>query len=126
MAEEMGKLLDVDDDSLNTRVEFIRSKMIDAAETLRKEIPEDIHNKDLIHNDYFKQWFIANSIYDASLKDIQNEGINRMLYFMFEETKGNLPLILSQYDVKVDIGEDGSLKNIELVILEEEGELNAE
>ena len=75
-------------------------------------------------NEVFKQWFIAYSIYDASMKDLNNEGINRMLYYMFEETKGNIPLLLSQYDIKVDMDSSGKLDSIQLVVLEEDGEIN--
>jgi len=124
MTEE--KILDVDEQSLATRVSFIREKMIDTANTLRKEVPEGLETSKLIENEYFKQWFIANSIYDASLKDPNNEGINRMLYYMFEETKGNIPLFLAQYDIKVDLDSSGQLENIQLVVLEEEGELDGE
>ena len=47
-----------------------------------------------------------------------------MLYYMFEETKGNIPLLLSQYDIKVDMDSNGKLDNIQLVVLEEDGEIN--
>ena len=46
--------------------------------------------------------------------------INRMLYYMFDATKGDLPSLLSQYDVDVDLTEDGKLKNVNLIILEPE------
>ena len=118
------KILDVNEEALAARVTFIREKMLDAAEVLRKEVPEGLPNEDLVANEHFKQWFIANSIYDASIKDLNNEGINRMLYYMFEETKGNIPLLLSQYDIKVDMDSNGKLENIQLVVLEEDGEIN--
>ena len=118
------KILDINEEALAARVIFIREKMLDAADVLRKEVPEGLQNEDLVANEHFKQWFIANSIYDASMKDLNNEGINRMLYYMFEETKGNIPLLLSQYDIKVDMDSSGKLDSIQLVVLEEDGEIN--
>ena len=38
-----------------------------------------------------------------------------MLYYMFDATKGDLPSLLSQYDVDVDLTEDGKLKNVNLI-----------
>ncbi len=125
MTEEIEeKILDIDENTLQSRIVFIRDKILDVASTLRTQVPEGIENEELVTNEYFKQWFIANSIFDASLKDIDNEGINRMLYFMFEETKGNIPLLLSHYDVKVELDSNGKLDSIQLVVLEEEGELD--
>ena len=125
MTEEIEeKILDIDENTLQSRIVFIRDKILDVASTLRTQVPEGIENEELVTNEYFKQWFIANSIYDASMKDLNNEGINRMLYYMFEETKGNIPLLLSQYDIKVDMDSSGKLDSIQLVVLEEDGEIN--
>ena len=51
---------------------------------------------------------------------INNEGFNRMLYYMFEEVGENVPRLLNQYDIRVDMNSAGQLENIELIVLETE------
>ena len=43
-----------------------------------------------------------------------------MLYWMFEEVGNNIPKLLSNYDVRVDLNEKGDLENIQLIVVETE------
>ena len=43
-----------------------------------------------------------------------------MLYYMFEEVGENVPRLLNQYDIRVDMNSAGQLENIELIVLETE------
>ena len=47
-----------------------------------------------------------------------------MLYWMFEESGSNIPRLLSNYDVKVDLNNKGELEAIQLVVIETEGVIN--
>ena len=63
---------------------------------------------------------VGNTVYASSIRDNNNEGFNRMLYYMFEESGGNVPRLLSHYDIKIDLDDNGALENIEVIILETE------
>ena len=63
---------------------------------------------------------ICNTVYNSSTKDENNEGFNRMLYYMFEEVGGDVPRLLNQYDLKIDMNDEGQLQDIQLVVLETE------
>ena len=91
---------------------------------MRSEIDPALNDQNLTEDNTFKQWVICNSVYDASMKDVQNDGFNRMLYWMFEESGNNIPRLLSNYDVKVDLNNKGELEAIQLVVIETEGVIN--
>jgi hypothetical protein len=114
------KLLNVDDKQLTTRMEFLRGKLLETSKILRTQIPSGLSDQDLTEDGFFKQWIICNTVYDSSLKDVNNEDFNRMLYYMFEESNGRLDRLLNQYDVRVEMNESGELNNIELIVLETE------
>jgi hypothetical protein len=39
---------------------------------------------------------------------------------MFEEVGGDVPRLLNQYDLKIDMNDEGQLQDIQLVVLETE------
>ena len=115
-----NKLVDIEEAKLGNRIKFLQDRLLEASKALRSKIPEGIRDSDLTKDDFFKQWVICNTVYDSSLKDINNEGFNRMLYYMFEEVGENVPRLLNQYDIRVDMNSAGQLENIELIVLETE------
>ena len=119
------KFLDVNETTLATRITFLQEQLVKASQTLRSEVDPSLSDQDLTEDNTFKQWVVCNSVYDASIKDVQNEGFNRMLYWMFEESGSNIPRLLSNYDVSVDLDEKGQLKGIQLIVVETEGVTNA-
>ena len=119
------KFLDVNETTLATRITLLQEQLVKASQTLRSEVDPSLSNQDLTEDNTFKQWVVCNSVYDASIKDVQNEGFNRMLYWMFEESGSNIPRLLSNYDVSVDLDEKGQLKGIQLIVVETEGVTNA-
>ena len=119
------KFLDVNETTLATRITFLQGQLVKASQTLRSEVAPSLSDQDLTEDNTFKQWVVCNSVYDASIKDVQNEGFNRMLYWMFEESGSNIPRLLSNYDVSVDLDEKGQLKGIQLIVVETEGVTNA-
>ena len=119
------KFLDVNETTLATRITFLQEQLVKASQTLRSEVAPSLSDQDLTEDNTFKQWVVCNSVYDASIKDVQNEGFNRMLYWMFEESGSNIPRLLSNYDVSVDLDEKGQLKGIQLIVVETEGVTNA-
>ena len=120
MTETNESFVEVEEENLEVRVEYIQSQLLRLSLTLRENIPEGLSDQNLTEDNVFKQWIICNTVYEASMKDTENAGINRMLYYMFDTTKGDLPSLLSQYDVDIDISDDGKLKNVNLIILEPE------
>ena len=117
-------LLDVNETTLASRITFLQEQLVKASQALRSEIDPTLSDQNLTEDNTFKQWVVCNSVYDASIKDIQNEGFNRMLYWMFEESGSNIPRLLSNYDVKVDLNNKGELEAIQLVVIETEGVIN--
>ena len=120
MTQQEETILDVDEKQLNVRIGILRDKLLEASKALRAQVPHDLTDTDLTENGFFKQWVICNTVYDSSIRDVNNEAFNRMLYYMFEENGGDVGRLLNQYDLKVDINSAGQLENIELIILETE------
>tara|TARA_B100000029_G_C17334373_1_gene872893 strand:- start:327 stop:707 length:381 start_codon:yes stop_codon:yes gene_type:complete len=120
MTEQEETILDVDEKELAVRLDLLRGKLLEASKALRAQVPSTLPDQALTENGFFKQWVICNTVYDSSLKDTNNEDFNRMLYYMFEESGGNIAQLLNQYDLKVDLNSAGQLENIELIILETE------
>ena len=118
-------ILDVNENTLSTRITFLQEQLVKASQTLRSEVDPSLSDQNLTEDNTFKQWVVCNSVYDASIKDVRNEGFNRMLYWMFEEVGNNIPRLLSNYDVSVDLDEKGQLKGIQLIVVETEGATNA-
>ena len=114
------KLLDVNESTLSNRVNFLQEQLVKASKVLRADIDPTLADQNLTENNTFKQWVVCNSVYDASIKVVSNEGFNRMLYWMFEEVGNNIPKLLSNYDVRVDLNEKGDLENIQLIVVETE------
>jgi len=115
------QILNVDEKKLSRRIEFLRGKLLEASKGLRAQIPKDLSDADLTQDGSFRQWIICNTVYDSSLKDVDNEDFNRMLYYMFEKGGGrSVSRLLNQYDIKVEMNDAGELRNIELIVLETE------
>ena len=117
MTEE---ILEVDEDKLVYRVGYIKEKLSQMSTALRGKIPPDLTDQDLTENNVFKQWIIVNSIYDASIQDESNDGFNRLLYYLFDKSKGNIARLVNNYDINIELNDAGQLKDMQLVVLETE------
>ena len=117
MTEE---LLEVDEDKLVYRVGYIKEKLLQISTALRGKIPPDLTDQDLTKDDVFKQWIIVNSIYDASVQDESNDGFNRLLYYLFDKSKGNIGRLVNSYDINIELNDAGQLEDMQLVVLETE------
>ena len=117
MTEE---ILEVDEDKLVYRVGYIKEKLLQMSTALRGQIPPDLTDQDLTEDNAFKQWIIVNSIYDASIQDESNDGFNRLLYYLFDKSKGNIARLVNNYDINIELNDAGQLKDMQLVILETE------
>ena len=117
MTEE---ILEVDEDKLVYRVGYIKEKLLQMSTALRGNIPPDLTDKDLTEDNAFKQWIIVNSIYDASVQDESNDGFNRLLYYLFDKSKGNIARLVNDYDINIKLNDAGQLEDLQLVILETE------
>ena len=117
MTEE---ILEVDEDKLVYRVGYIKEKLLQISTALRGKIPPDLTDQDLTEDNAFKQWIIVNSIYDASIQDESNDGFNRLLYYLFDKSKGNIARLVNNYDINIELNDVGQLKDMQLVVLETE------
>ena len=117
MTEE---ILEVDEDKLVYRVGYIKEKLLQISTALRGKIPPDLTDQDLTEDNAFKQWIIVNSIYDASVQDESNDGFNRLLYYLFDKSKGNIARLVNDYDINIELNNAGQLEDMQLVVLETE------
>ena len=117
MTEE---ILEVDEDKLVYRVGYIKEKLLQMSTALRGKIPPDLTDQDLTENNVFKQWVIVNSIYDAANRDESNDSFNRMLYYLFDKSKGNIARLVNNYDINIELNDAGQLEDMQLVVLETE------
>ena len=114
------KVLNVDEERLKYRVEYIKENLVQLSKKLRELIPKDLTDQDLTQDNTFKQWAIVNSIYDASMKDESHDGFNRMLYFLFDKAKGNIARLVNNYDIDIKLNGAGQLEDMNLIVLETE------
>ena len=117
MTEE---ILEVDEEKLVYRVGYIKEKLLQISTALRGKIPPDLTDQDLTEDNVFKQWIIVNSIYDASVQDESNDGFNRLLYYLFDKSKGNVARLVNNYDINIELNNSGQLEDMQLVVLETE------
>ena len=117
MTEE---ILEVDEDKLVYRVGYIKERLLQMSTALRGKIPPDLTDQDLTVDNAFKQWIIVNSIYDASIQDEGNDGFNRLLYYLFDKSKGNIARLVNNYDINIELNDSGQLEDMQLVVLETE------
>ena len=117
MTEE---ILEVDEDKLVYRVGYIKERLLQMSTALRGKIPPDLTDQDLTEDNAFKQWILVNSIYDASIQDENNDGFNRLLYYLFDKSKGNIARLVNNYDIKIELNDAGQLDDMQLVVLETE------
>ena len=120
MSEVMEELLDVDEEKLQYRVEYIKENLLQISNKLRDQIPQGLTDQDLTEDNTFKHWIIVNSIYDAARKDEADQGFNRMLYYLFDKSKGNIARLINNYDVNIKFNSAGQLEDMSLVVLETE------
>ena len=120
MSEVMEELLDVDEKKLKYRVDYIKYNLLQMSEKLREEIPQGLTDQDLTEDNTFKHWVIVNSIYDAAEKDDADQGFNRMLYYLFDKSKGNIARLVNNYDVNIKFNSAGQLEDMSLVVMETE------
>ena len=117
MTEE---ILEVDEDKLVYRVGYIKERLLQLSTALRGKIPPDLTDQDLTEDNAFKLWILVNSIYDASIQDENNDGFNRVLYYLFDKSKGNIARLVNNYDINIELNDAGQLKDMQLVVLETE------
>ena len=117
MTEE---ILEVDEDKLVYRVGYIKEKLLQISTALRGKIPPDLTDQNLTEDNAFKQWIIVNSIYDASIQDESNDGFNRLLYYLFDKSRGNVARLVNNYDINIKLNDVGQLEDMQLVVLETE------
>ena len=117
MTEE---ILEVDEDKLVYRVGYIKERLLQMSTALSGKIPPDLTDQDLTEDNAFKQWVIVNSIYDASNRDESNDSFNRMLYYLFDKSKGNIARLVNNYDINIELNDSGQLEDMKLVVLETE------
>lgn len=124
--EEVEELVNIDDETMKIRITAIREKLEDIVVGLRKYLKtEEIENSEfddkdieyLNSHEQFKAWVISNLVLRLSDSDVNNQNINRLLYFMFDEYEGDVRKIISSYDVEILKTEDGSL-SYQLKVLE--------
>ena len=120
MSEVMEELLEVDEEKLKYRIDYIKENLLQMSIKLRDEIPEDLTDQDLTELNVFRNWVIVNSIYDAANRDEADQGFNRMLYFLFDKCKGNIARLVNNYDIDIKLNSVGQLEDIKLVIMETE------
>ena len=120
MSEVMEELLEVDEEKLKYRIDYIKENLLQMSIKLRDEIPEDLTDQDLTEHNVFRNWVIVNSIYDAANRDEADQGFNRMLYFLFDKCKGNIARLVNNYDIDIKLNSVGELEDIKLVIMETE------
>ena len=120
MSEVTEELLEVDEEKLKYRVEYIKENLLQMSTKLRGEIPENLTDQDLTEDNVFRNWIIINSIYDATNRDEADQGFNRMLYFLFDKCKGNIARLVNNYDIDIKLNSAGQLEDIKLVIMETE------
>ena len=70
MSEVMEELLDVDEEKLKYRLDYIKENLVQMSQKLREEIPDNLTDQDLTEHNVFRNWVIVNSIYeiDTELK----------------------------------------------------------
>ena len=120
MNEASEELLDVDEEKLKYRINYIKENLLQMSHKLREEIPEDLTDQDLTEDNVFRNWIIVNSIYDAANRDDADQGFNRMLYFLFDKSKGNIARLVNNYDINIKLNGAGQLEDINLVVMETE------
>ena len=120
MSEVMEEFLEVDEEKLKYRIDYIKENLLQMSINLRDEIPEDLTDQDLTEHNVFRNWVIVNSIYDAANRDEADQGFNRMLYFLFDKCKGNIARLVNNYDIDIKLNSVGQLEDIKLVIMETE------
>ncbi len=120
MSEVIEELLDVDEKKLKYRIDYIKENLLQMSEKLRDGIPQGLTDQDLIEDNTFKHWVIVNSIYDAAEKDDADQGFNRMLYYLFDKSKGNIARLVNNYDVNIKFNSAGQLEDMSLVVMETE------
>ena len=120
MSEVIEELLEVDEEKLKYRIDYIKENLLQMSIKLRDEIPEDLTDQDLTEHNVFRNWVIVNSIYDAANRDEADQGFNRMLYFLFDKCKGNIARLVNNYDIDIKLNSVGQLEDIKLVIMETE------
>ena len=120
MSEVMEELLDVDEEKLKYRINYIKESLLQMSNKLREEIPENLTDQDLTEDNVFRNWIIVNSIYDAANRDDADQGFNRMLYFLFDKSKGNIARLVNNYDINIKLNGAGQLEDINLVVMETE------
>ena len=120
MKEASEELLDVDEEKLKYRINYIKENLLQMSHKLREEIPEDLTDQDLTEDNVFRNWIIVNSIYDAANRDDADQGFNRMLYFLFDKSKGNIARLVNNYDINIKLNGAGQLEDINLVVMETE------
>jgi hypothetical protein len=92
MSEVMEELLEVDEEKLKYRVEYIKENLLQMSQKLRDQIPQGL----------------------------TDQGFNRMLYYLYDKSRGNIARLVNNYDVNIKFNSAGQLEDMNLVIMETE------
>ena len=76
--KEIQDILNVDENVLKVRIEFIQQKIKDHAALLREKLDVTTVTKELIENSDFKKWYIASEVLKQTY--INGDTFNRLLY----------------------------------------------
>lgn len=115
--EEVSKIIDINDEILETRIEIIKEDLQKIINDKRSSLDETKTTEEMIADINFKSWVIANEV----MKMISsNENFSRLFYFMHGHFNGDINKVLENYDVEFITDENGNLKSINLITLEED------
>ena len=60
MSEQVEEIIDIEEDKLKYRVEYIRDNLMQLSDKLRDKIPQGLTDQDLTQDDTFKNWVVVN------------------------------------------------------------------
>jgi len=123
LEQELDNLIDISEDTLNSRLNLIRARLNNYYDVLRNKIDEKMSEEELVNSDVYKSCLIISNIISLSNKDEDNSEFNRLLYIMWEGCKGNLMNLLAQFDIQIIKTESEGYK-FNFVINEPKGELD--
>lgn len=106
---DVGSLVEIDEESLCARVKIIKEQLNEISLKLREKIDSTLSEQELIRDETFKTWIITNLILSGSISDKSNSAFNRMLYYLYDKTRGNIYEMINQYGLDIKKNEDGSL-----------------
>mgnify|MGYP001572438605 CR=1 FL=1 len=108
--QEVDKILDIDDETLKIRVQFIQEALQKTVDILRKNIPEDLSDDDAAQNENFRNWTLTNLIISILRNDKLNLAASRLAYFLFEKSDKNIIKFISHFSLTLDYEVKNSIR----------------